>query len=52
MRVAIRNPMRKPTRNWFEYLRVAAQLTYEELGEFRQPYADGDDQEQVPEVLH
>ena len=35
-----------------EYLRVAAQLTYEELAEFRAP-ADGDDEAaEAPEVLH
>ena len=35
-----------------EYLRVAAQLTYEELAEFRAP-AEGDDEAgEPPEVLH
>jgi yecA family protein len=35
-----------------EYLRVAAQLTYEELAEIRAP-ADGDDEAgETPEVLH
>ncbi len=35
-----------------EYLRVAAQLTYEELAEFRAPVDRGDDAGEVPEVLH
>lgn len=34
-----------------EYLRVAAQLTYEELGELRQA-AGGNDDDSDPEVLH
>jgi yecA family protein len=35
-----------------EYLRVAAQLTYEELVEFRQPPASEDEPVTEPEVLH
>lgn len=35
-----------------EYVRVAAQLTYEELAEFRPPADDMPDSEHVPEVLH
>lgn len=35
-----------------EYLRVAAQLTYEELVEFRQPAAGESDEPEEPEVLH
>jgi len=36
-----------------EYLRVAAQLAYEELVEFREPAAGGNDSEDAgPEVLH
>ena len=35
-----------------EYLRVAAQLTYEELSEFRQPHPDSEGADAVPEVLH
>ena len=35
-----------------EYLRVAAQLTYEELAEIRQPAADADEAGDTPEVLH
>jgi yecA family protein len=35
-----------------EYLRVAAQLTYEELAEFRTPAGAGDEAEEPPEVLH
>ena len=33
-------------------LRVAAQLTYEELAEIRQPAADDDEAGDTPEVLH
>ena len=35
-----------------EYLRVAAQLTYEELAEIRQPAAGDDEADDAPEVLH
>jgi uncharacterized protein YgfB (UPF0149 family) len=35
-----------------EYLRVAAQLTYEELVEFREPAVSDDDVAPGPEVLH
>ena len=35
-----------------EYLRVAAQLTYEELAEIRQPAAGDDATDDAPEVLH
>ncbi len=35
-----------------EYLRVAAQLTYEELAELRAPADAGDDAGEAPEVLH
>jgi len=35
-----------------EYLRVAAQLTYEELVEFREPTASDDEAAPEPEVLH
>ena len=35
-----------------EYIRVAAQLTYEELVEFRQPAAGGEEKEAEPGVLH
>ena len=35
-----------------EYLRVAAQLTYEELAEFRAPADGGDAAREPPEVLH
>ena len=35
-----------------EYLRVAAQLTYEELAEFRTPVDGGDEAGEAPEVLH
>ncbi len=35
-----------------EYLRVAAQLTYEELAEFRTPADGGDEAGEAPEVLH
>jgi len=35
-----------------EYLRVAAQLTYEELVEFRQPPGSDDEAVTEPEVLH
>ncbi len=35
-----------------EYLRVAAQLTYEELSEFRQPHSDDEGADAEPEVLH
>ena len=36
----------------FEYLRVATQLTYEELVEFRRPPGGDPDVGDVPEVLH
>lgn len=35
-----------------EYLRVAAQLTYEELAEFRKPADGADETKDAPEVLH
>ncbi len=35
-----------------EYLRVAAQLTYEELAELRAPAEGGDEGGEIPEVLH
>jgi yecA family protein len=35
-----------------EYLRVAAQLTYEELAEFRKPADGAHEDEDTPEVLH
>jgi yecA family protein len=35
-----------------EYLRVAAQLTYEELAEFRKPADGAHEAEDTPEVLH
>mgnify|MGYP001819464148 FL=1 len=35
-----------------EYLRVAAQLTYEELAEFRKPVDGAHEAEDAPEVLH
>jgi uncharacterized protein YgfB (UPF0149 family) len=35
-----------------EYIRVAAQLTYEELVEFRQPAAGGEEKDAEPGVLH
>ena len=35
-----------------EYLRVAAQLTYEELAEFRKPADGAHEAEEAPEVLH
>jgi len=35
-----------------EYLRVAAQLVYEELGEFRRPVDDSEAADDTPEVLH
>ena len=35
-----------------EYLRVAAQLTYEELAEFRSDTSNGEDVDIKPEVLH
>lgn len=35
-----------------EYLRVAVQLTYEELSEFRQPASDSEAPDVDPEVLH
>ena len=35
-----------------EYLRVAAQLTYEELAGIRRPDPEADSAEQDPEVLH
>ena len=35
-----------------EYLRVAAQLTFEELAEFRRPAGENDKPEKTPEVLH
>jgi len=35
-----------------EYLRVAAQLTYEELAEFRGHTSNGEDVDITPEVLH
>ena len=35
-----------------EYVRVAAQLTYEELVEFRQPAAGGEEKDAEPGVLH
>lgn len=35
-----------------EYMRVAAQLTYEELSEFRQPHRDNESPDTKPEVLH
>jgi yecA family protein len=35
-----------------EYLRVAAQLTYEELAELRAPAEGGDEGGETPEVLH
>ena len=35
-----------------EYLRVAAQLTFEELAEFRRPVGADDQPEEIPEVRH
>jgi yecA family protein len=35
-----------------EYLRVAAQLTYEELAEFRSNTSNGEDVDITPEILH
>jgi yecA family protein len=35
-----------------EYLRVAAQLTYEELAEFRSTTSNGEDVDITPEILH
>ena len=35
-----------------EYLRFAAQLTYEELAELRAPADGGDEDREAPEVLH
>ena len=35
-----------------EYLRVAAQLAFEELAEFRQPADDDNRTDKEPEVLH
>jgi len=35
-----------------EYLRVASQLTYEELADFRGNRASGEDHDTTPEVLH
>jgi yecA family protein len=35
-----------------EYLRVAAQLTFEELAEFRRPAGENNKPEKTPEVLH
>jgi yecA family protein len=35
-----------------EYLRVAAQLTFEELAEFRRPAGADDQPEEIPEVRH
>jgi yecA family protein len=35
-----------------EYIRVAAQLTYEELAEFRKPAAEDEESDTEPEVLH
>lgn len=35
-----------------EYIRVAAQLTYEELAEFRQPAQGGEEMDAEPGVLH